>query len=259
MVQKAEQSVRWIPACAGMTVSGFASRKSAIPALVLRIPIAIIQAHIAERQHSTRMPCGLTVLGRPAVIAPVLHHVNLKTTRLTEMIDWYGKVAGFKLVHLAPVGAWLSNDGANHRLALLVAPGLSDDPEKRAHTGLHHTAYEFPSFADLIENYERLRGMGIVPRFCLDHGMTMSMYYADPDMNHLELQADNFGDWAKSSNYMKTSPQFYANPIGVFFDPARVCGAYRSGRQVQELHQAVMAGEYMPDPVPDIGLPPVSA
>jgi catechol 2,3-dioxygenase len=27
---------------------------------------------------------------------PVLHHVNLKTTRLQEMIDWYGTVVGSK-------------------------------------------------------------------------------------------------------------------------------------------------------------------
>ena len=28
------------------------------------------------------------------VIAPVLHHVNLKTTRLQAMIDWYMAVVG---------------------------------------------------------------------------------------------------------------------------------------------------------------------
>jgi hypothetical protein len=27
---------------------------------------------------------------------PTLHHVNLKTTRLKEMIDWYGAVVGLK-------------------------------------------------------------------------------------------------------------------------------------------------------------------
>jgi hypothetical protein len=32
---------------------------------------------------------------------------------------------------------------------------------------------------------------------------------------------DNFHDWAKSSEYMRSSPVFAANPIGVFFDPDR--------------------------------------
>ena len=76
---------------------------------------------------------------------PTLHHVNLKTTRLKEMIDWYGTVVGLKPHHVAPVGAWLTNDAANHRLALLAFPGMSDDVDKDSHTGLHHTAFEFSS------------------------------------------------------------------------------------------------------------------
>jgi hypothetical protein len=48
-----------------------------------------------------------------------LHHVTLKTTRLKELIDWYGEVVGLKPQYASPVGAWLTNDAANHRLALL--------------------------------------------------------------------------------------------------------------------------------------------
>jgi catechol-2,3-dioxygenase len=29
------------------------------------------------------------------------HHVNLKTTRLREMIEWYGTVVGLKPQHVA--------------------------------------------------------------------------------------------------------------------------------------------------------------
>ena len=185
---------------------------------------------------------------------PVLHHVNLKTTRLTEMIDWYGKVTGMTVVHQAPVGAWLTNDAANHRIALLAFPWLSDDPAKEGHTGLHHTAFEFPTFGDLFDNYARLRDLTITPLFCLDHGGTTSMYFQDPDENLVELQVDNFGDWAKSTAYAKT-PEFAANPIGVFIDPVAVHEAYRSGRSHSELHAAMMAGQFLPDPVPVIGPP----
>jgi len=95
--------------------------------------------------------------------------------------------------------------------------------------GLHHTAFEYASFQDLFDNYARLRDIEIVPVVCLDHGITTSMYYADPDMNFVELQVDNFGDWSKSSECIKTSPEF-ANPIGVFIDPVAVHEAFRSGR-----------------------------
>jgi catechol-2,3-dioxygenase len=191
----------------------------------------------------------------PAVTKPVLHHVNLKTTRLTEMIDWYCKVTGMTVAYQAPVGAWLSNDAANHRIALLAFPWLSDDPAKEGHTGLHHTAFEFPSFEDLFDNYARLRDLAITPVVCLDHGGTTSMYFHDPDENLVELQVDNFGDWAKSKEWMMTSPEFAANPIGVFIDPAAVNEAFRAGRSPAELHAAMMAGQFLPDPLPVIGPP----
>src|SRR5271165_581279 len=128
---------------------------------------------------------------------PTLHHVNLKTTRLKEMIEWYGAVVGLKAQHIAPVGAWLTNDAANHRLALLAFPGMSDDADKDSHTGMHHTAFEFSSLDALFEKFAELRRLGITPAACLDHRLTMSMYYLDPDRNLVELQVDNFHDRAK--------------------------------------------------------------
>jgi hypothetical protein len=77
------------------------------------------------------------------VITPTMHHVNLKTTRLREMIEWYGLVVGAKSNFEWPAGAFLSNDRANHRIALLAIPGLEDDAQKFTHTGIHHMAFEY--------------------------------------------------------------------------------------------------------------------
>lgn len=111
---------------------------------------------------------------------PVLHHVTLKTTRLQDMIDWYGEVAGLKPNFLFPGGAWLTNDAANHRLAFLATPAISDDPAKLTHSGLHHTAFEYADMNELLDTYVRLKDAGIEPHMALDHGMTMSFYYLDP-------------------------------------------------------------------------------
>src|SRR5262245_10315507 len=130
--------------------------------------------------------------GRDAAVRPpTLHHVNLKTRRLQEMIAWYGTVVGMQPSHVYPVGAWLTNDGANHRLALLAPPQVTDDPDKLTHAGMHHLAFEYPSVDDLLGTYVRLKAEGIQPHACLDHGMTTSFYYADPDGNSVELQYDN--------------------------------------------------------------------
>lgn len=191
------------------------------------------------------------------VIHPKFHHFNLKTTRLQEMIDFYCTLVGAEVIHSYPAGAWLSNDEANHRIALLAFPNFTDDPEKDVHTGMHHSAFEYADFYELNATYLRLRDAGITPDVCLDHGMTMSYYYADPDGNHVELQVDNFGDWRKSTEWMRTSEEFQANPIGVFVDPEQVAVDYASGIGFEEIHRKAMAGAYLPAQAP-VELPEVS-
>ena len=180
------------------------------------------------------------------VIKPALHHVNLKTTRLQEMLDWYGKVVGLTVNFLFPGGAFATNDRANHRIALLAMPGLTDDPNKNAHAGIHHTAFEYESFDDLMATYRRLRGLGIVPQFCLDHAITTSIYYPDPDGNLVELQVDNFGDWTASAEWMRTSEEFRRDPIGTPFDPDKVLAAHDAGVSFAKLREETRAGKYLP-------------
>jgi catechol 2,3-dioxygenase len=185
-----------------------------------------------------------------SLIHPRFHHLNLKTTRLQEMIDYYSVLVGAEVIFRDEVGAWLSNDEANHRIALLAFPDFSDDPEKETHTGLHHSAFEYGAFDDLASSYLRLKEAGIEPAFCIDHGMTFSYYYADPDGNHVELQVDNFGDWSKSTEWMRNSEEFKANPIGVFVDPDRVAADHAEGLSFEEIHAKAMAGGYAPEQAP---------
>jgi catechol-2,3-dioxygenase len=192
------------------------------------------------------------------VIHPKFHHVNLKTTRLQEMIDYYRTLVGAEVVFQDQVGAWLSNDGANHRVALLAFPNFVDDAEKDTRTGMHHSAFEYAGFDELMSTYVRLRGEGITPAICLDHGMTFSYYYADPDGNNVELQVDNFGDWAKSTEWMRTSPEFKANPIGQFLDPEQVIADHQAGMSHAEIHAKAMAGGYVPEQAP-VEIPEMSS
>ncbi len=186
---------------------------------------------------------------------PKLHHVTFKTSRLQEMIDWYGAMIGAKVQFRDPGAAWMTNDEANHRVAFLAVPALEDDPQKIKHNGMHHSAFEYASFDELIASYDRLKKEGIVPAFCLDHGLTISIYYSDPEGNYVEIQSDNFGDWEKSSEWIRTSADFAANPIGTFFDPEKVSRAFAAGRSFQSLQPAIRAGEFLPAVIPNIGLP----
>lgn len=190
-----------------------------------------------------------------AIAQPTLHHINLKTIHMQEMIDWYAIVVGMRVHFQFPGGAWLSNDSANHRLALLVSPMLSDDADKLAHTGIHHLAFEYPTLDGLLNAYTRLKGLDIMPHFTVDHGMTTSFYYIDPDGNSVELQCDNFGDWAQSSEWMRSSPQFAADPIGKPVDPDQMIAARQAGASPDELHRRTYAGEFPPTRVMDLRVP----
>lgn len=192
---------------------------------------------------------------RPIAQPPILHHVTFKTTRLQEMVEWYRMVVGCVPNFTAPMAAWTSNDLANHRIAFLATPGIVADPDKITHDGIHHTAFEFVNLQALLDNYERLAEVDILPHICLDHGLTMSFYYVDPDGNSVELQSDNFGNWVHSAEWMRTSPEFAREPIGVEVDPPKLIAALAEGLPLAEVLRRSRAGAYLPEKPGDIRLP----
>ena len=127
--------------------------------------------------------------------------------------------------------AFLTYDGEHHRIALinmaLVHPE-GTEADRRGVLGVDHVAYTYASVNDLFENYAQLKEKGILPYWCIHHGITMSMYYADPDGNQMELQIDAFDSDAEANAYMY-APHFAANPIGVEYDPEEVLAQLRSG------------------------------
>ena len=104
-------------------------------------------------QNNALLPTGETM----PTIKPALHHVTMKTSHLDEMIAWYALLIGAQVQFRDQVAAWMTNDDANHRIAFLAVPGLSDDAEKVRHNGMHHCAFEYGSFADLMSSFDRLR------------------------------------------------------------------------------------------------------
>lgn len=195
------------------------------------------------------------MLDDTTVFKPPLHHINLKTTRLDAMVEWYGTVVGLTPNFRLPIGAFLTNDAANHRIALTALPGFVDDPEKVTRTGMHHPAFEYSSLDELLGTYLRLKAQGIIPHACLDHGLTMSFYYLDPDGNSVELQVDNFGDWAKSTEFLRTDPRFVDDPIGKLVDPDALIDARREGATSWEIHERSFEGGFPPTGPVDMRLP----
>lgn len=199
------------------------------------------------------------------MIRPTLNHLNLKTTRLKEMIDWYSVVIGGKITFQSagsasttesPIQiAFMANDRAPFRIAFMAVRGLREDRNQFVHAGLHYLAFEYDSFDDLMSSFARLKELGIEPIACLNHGLATSLYYSDPDQNAVELQADNFSDWDKSTEWMSTSEAFRQNPMGAFFDPDPVLAAYQAGATFEQLHKDTYAGKYPPSKPLNMHLP----
>ncbi|MGO4247610.1 VOC family protein [Paenarthrobacter sp. RAF54_2] len=184
------------------------------------------------------------------ILPPRFHHTAITTLRLDAMVGWYEKVAGLTPVYHGDRGAWLTNDEANHRISLLVPDGLVDPTDKPHTTGLHHTAFEYASFDQWLDNYIRLREAGITPFLTLDHGMTMSLYYADPDGNGVEIQVDTFGNWAASKEWMFASIEFATDQLGSHFDPEFLVKAREDGQSFEQIHRRTRNGEFTPAQVP---------
>jgi catechol-2,3-dioxygenase len=200
-------------------------------------------------------PSAADERAKPHIAAPTLHHVNLKTTRKDEMIAWYQTVIGAQVLFHHPGFTFLSNDTAKHRIALMQVPGIAEDPDRIHHDGMHHSAWEYTSFEELNDTYLRLLQEGILPTACIDHGPTLSYYYADPDGNLVELQVDAFGSWEQSHRWMVEELINQEFLVGAAVDPDKIAQAHASGLSLAEIHANANAGEYSTGQLQDLRLP----
>lgn len=163
-------------------------------------------------------------------------HIVYRTYRFAEMLAWYQVVFGAKVLYQNPALAFLTYDDEHHRFALADLSVLKpecNETEKVGITGVDHVAYTFASIDDLFKNYEQLKVEGIMPYWCVHHGLTVSMYYADPDGNQMEFQVDVFDTSEESIAYM-CGPIMAKNPVGVEYDPEDWLAQERSGQALSE-------------------------
>lgn len=165
---------------------------------------------------------------------PKLAHVVLQTNRLEEMRDWYCTVLEAHVVYGNEMMCFLTFDEEHHRLAILRPPGEPLVERTPRTVGMQHTAYTFPDLAALVETFKRLRDENVLPAAPIQHGVTTSLYYQDPDGNLAELQVDNFEDPDAATAYMRGA-EYAEDPIGPAFDPVKLAEAFDAGADPAEL------------------------
>jgi catechol-2,3-dioxygenase len=171
-----------------------------------------------------------------------LAHLVFQTNQIGPMRDWYCATLDAQVVHENQSLCFVTYDDEHHRIAFLdpgpLAPHAPILPGRLVDTseppGLHHVAFTYASMGAFLDNYARLKALGIVPFRCINHGPTTSMYYRDPDGNRVELQIDNFATAQEGRDWLST-PAFAENPIGVEYDPDQLVARFRAGVPVAEL------------------------
>ncbi len=119
-------------------------------------------------------------------------HVHLKVADLDRALAFYHGVLGFELVQRLPdnSAAFVSAGGYHHHIALNTWQSLGGTPPPARHTGLYHLAIRYPTRRDLGAAVKRVIDAGIQLHGVADHGVSESIYLADPDGNGVELTRD---------------------------------------------------------------------
>ena len=119
-----------------------------------------------------------------------LGHLVLKVRDARQSRDFYTRALGLKVAHedLERGAVFLSFGTQHHDLALFEL--ATAGPPEPAQPGLHHTAWQLGSFAELQAAHRELRELGIPVESTIEHNVTRSVYFHDPDGNRVELYCD---------------------------------------------------------------------
>ena len=137
-----------------------------------------------------------------------LGHVNLFVTSVECSLLFYGDVCGFEQVFEEPqiLAVFLGNGNTHHDLALMgvaaharvgrdghvqVASG------RGSAAGLNHLGFEIETEADLAAAIERAEKASFEFHRIVDHQISHSVYFFDPDGNYIEVYADVTRDWRR--------------------------------------------------------------
>ncbi len=122
-------------------------------------------------------------------------HVVLKARDLERIEKFYTEVLGFEVVTRLkkPRGVFFSLGQQHHDIAVLEVPPEAT-PVQDQQVGLHHVALQVEDFAALKEFYQLLKQHDAEITGKIDHGITKSLYFRDPEGNQFELYCDEGED-----------------------------------------------------------------
>ena len=127
-----------------------------------------------------------------------VHGVILRVHDLDAAVAFYRDVVGLEVAMSAGTAASLrAPDGP--ALLQLTSDGVEGPAPRRA-AGLFHTAFRYPSRADLGAALRRVAARGASLTGASDHGVSEALYLRDPDGNGVELYRDRpQAEWPRTA------------------------------------------------------------
>jgi catechol-2,3-dioxygenase len=117
-----------------------------------------------------------------------LNHAVLYVRDAAASAEFYGRVFGFEVVEsIAGRAVFMrAGGGSNHHDLGLFSVGPQAPRPPRGSTGLYHLAWEVPTIEDLAAAARELSSEAALGG-ASDHGVSKSLYGADPDGNEFEI------------------------------------------------------------------------
>jgi catechol-2,3-dioxygenase len=134
-----------------------------------------------------------------------LGHIVFYVTNLEKMVHFYETILGFHLIHKEQGVAVFGTPRTHHEMLLIEVGGVAGP--KGVKPGLYHFGLKIGNSPEDTQNaYKELIAAGVRVIGASDHGVTHSLYIADPDGNEIELYSDVSDEW-------KTNPKAILTPI----------------------------------------------
>ena len=117
-----------------------------------------------------------------------LGHVNIYVRNVERSHKWYEDVLGLHTYDYMPGrAAFMSADQEQSHEVALMQVGDDAPLQQKRQVGLNHMAWMMHSLDDLKDAYQRLKELDVPIEHVSDHGISIGVYFRDPDGNGIEV------------------------------------------------------------------------